>query len=116
MMKKKTQASRDQWMANLLGVVLASTAMMSYTSPSIAANGEAIYKKACRICHGTGIGGAPKFGDASIWAPRIAKGIDVLEDHAIKGFNDRGIMPPRGGRPNLSDDEVKAAVAYMVNG
>ena len=67
------------------------------------------------MCHGSGMGGAPKFGDAAAWEARIAKGIDVLYANAINGFRGKGIMPPRGGNKNLTDDEVKAAVDYMVH-
>jgi cytochrome c len=55
--------------------------------------------------------GAPKVGDKDVWAPLIAEGVDVLDQNAIKGV---GKMPPKGGNMKLSDDEVKAAVGYMV--
>ena len=61
-----------------------------------------------------GIGGAPIFGDPAAWAPRIAKGIETLNDHAVNGFTDVGYMPPKGGRIDLSDAEILDAVAYMV--
>lgn len=78
-------------------------------------SGEAVYNSACVTCHGGGIAGAPKFGDAAAWADRIAKGKDTLYKHAIEGFQgDAGMMPPKGGRGDLSDEEVKAAVDYMV--
>jgi len=74
--------------------------------------GEQVFKAVCISCHGTGLAGSPKFGDAAAWAPHIAKGYDTLVDHALKGFN---AMPAKGGSPDLSDDEVKRAVAYMAN-
>jgi cytochrome c5 len=77
-----------------------------------ASDGEAVFKKTCKMCHGTGMMGAPKFGDKAAWADRIAKGIDVLHDHAINGF---GKMMPKGGKKSLSDEDVKAAVDYMVD-
>jgi cytochrome c5 len=77
--------------------------------------GQKLYQSACQVCHGAGIAGAPKFGDKAAWAPRIAQGPAVLNDHAIKGFTGKaGMMPPKGGS-SASDDEVKAAVEYMVN-
>jgi cytochrome c5 len=77
--------------------------------------GQKLYQSACQVCHGAGIAGAPKFGDKAAWAPRIAQGPAVLADHAIKGFTGKaGVMPPKGGS-SASDDEVKAAVEYMVN-
>jgi cytochrome c5 len=77
--------------------------------------GEAVFKKACITCHGAGIAGAPKLGDATEWSPRIAQGVDVLYQHSIGGFTGKkGMMPPKGGFTSLSDDEVKAAVDYMV--
>jgi cytochrome c5 len=77
--------------------------------------GQKLYQSACQVCHGAGIAGAPKFGDKAAWAPRIAQGPTVLADHAIKGFTGKaGVMPPKGGS-SASDDEVKAAVGYMVN-
>lgn len=79
------------------------------------ADGEAVYKKACITCHGAGIAGAPKLGDAADWGPRIAQGDALLLEHAIKGFTgQKGMMPAKGGFVTLSDDEVKAAIDYMV--
>lgn len=77
--------------------------------------GKSIYGKTCALCHGAGIAGAPKPGDKEDWGPRIAQGNDTLYKHAIEGFTGaKGMMPPRGGGANLTDDEVKAAVDYMV--
>lgn len=80
-----------------------------------AVDGESVYKKACVTCHGAGIAGAPKLGDAADWGPRIAQGEAMLFDHAIKGYTGKkGMMPAKGGMTMLSDDEVKAAVTYMA--
>ena len=78
-------------------------------------SGPQVYNSACNACHGTGVGGAPKVGDVEIWAPRIAQGMDVLNDRAINGFTgSAGVMIAKGGRLDLSDGEVIAAVEYMV--
>ena len=70
----------------------------------------------CLACHGAGIGGAPVFGDAAEWVERIAKGRDTLIDHALQGYSSAtGYMPPKGGRLDISDAEVAAAVDYMVD-
>ena len=82
-----------------------------------AVDGEAVFKKACITCHGAGIAGAPKLGDAADWGPRAAQGDALLLEHALKGFTGKkGMMPAKGGFVTLSDDEVKAAVDYMVAG
>lgn len=79
------------------------------------ARGKEVYDAACFVCHTPGAAGAPKFGDATAWAPRIEKGKDTLYHSAINGFmGNAGMMPPKGGRPDFSDDDVKAAVDYMV--
>jgi len=78
-------------------------------------DGHAIWQTNCYACHGTGAAGAPKIGDKDAWGPRIAKGLDTLEQHALNGFQSNGlVMPAKGGNPGLSDAEVKAAVKYMV--
>lgn len=78
-------------------------------------SGEAAYNSACVACHGAGVAGAPKFGDAGAWSARVAKGLDTLHKHAIEGFKgDAGFMPPKGGRADLSDKSVTNAVDYMV--
>lgn len=77
--------------------------------------GKKVYGNACSMCHAVGAAGAPKPGDQADWAPRIAQGMDVLYQHSIEGYTGaKGVMPPRGGFANLSDDEVKASVDYMV--
>ena len=78
--------------------------------------GQKLFAAVCTACHGAGIAGAPKFGDKAAWAPHIAKGLDTLYDHAIHGLVEGSmVMPPKGGSA-ASDDDVKAAVRYMVNG
>lgn len=80
------------------------------------ADGKATFDSVCFACHATGAAGAPKVGDKTAWAPRIAKGLDVLKQHAINGFQgNSGFMPAKGGRTDLSDADVGAAVEYMVS-
>lgn len=79
--------------------------------PAGKADGKTVYDKACMMCHGAGIAGAPKAGDKAAWGPRIAQGQDTLYNHALNGIR---AMPARGGNAALSDPEVKAAVDYMV--
>jgi cytochrome c5 len=77
--------------------------------------GPELFEMACKACHGAGIAGAPKAGDHTAWAPRIAKGKAMLYDHAIKGFNGTaGVMPAKGGRTDIADDLIKSAVDHMV--
>ena len=76
--------------------------------------GEQVYNAACFACHGAGVGGAPKFQDAGAWAPRRAKGTATLNQHALQGFQGQaGYMPPKGGRVDLSDEEIISAVTFI---
>ena len=75
------------------------------------AAGEKLYNAVCFACHGTGVAGAPKLGDKAAWEPLMAQGMDNMIKIAIEG---KGAMPPRGGS-SASDEEVAAAVHYMVN-
>ncbi|HVW53287.1 MAG TPA: c-type cytochrome [Trinickia sp.] len=73
--------------------------------------GKALYTQVCQACHAAGVLGAPKFGDKAAWAPRLKDPMDVIYNYALHG---KGQMPPKGGS-SASDDDVKAAVDYMVN-
>ncbi len=78
--------------------------------------GEHVFKGTCAMCHQTGAGGAPIKGNKADWEPRIAQGKDVLYKHALEGFKGgKGAMPAKGANASLSDDDVKAAVDYMVS-
>lgn len=82
---------------------------------TVPVDGAAVYAGTCALCHGSGMAGSPRLGDKADWGPRIARGKDMLYLHALKGFSgSKGMMPLRGGNAGLSDDEVRAAVDYMV--
>src|SRR5690606_10224572 len=76
------------------------------------AKGKQIYEGTCAVCHGTGVANAPKLGDKERWAPLIAEGMDQMVQIAIQG---KGAMPPKGGRVDLSDADIRSTVAYMVS-
>lgn len=104
------------YMLNETGFKVAVTA--APTAPAAAAPaaasadaGKQIYDVSCMACHSTGAAGAPKVGDKAAWAPRIAQGVDTLVNHAINGIR---AMPPKGTCMTCSDDDLKAAVSYMV--
>jgi cytochrome c5 len=74
--------------------------------------GKQIVDSVCSACHATGALNAPKLGDAAAWGPLIKQGHEHLTEMAIKGVR---AMPPRGGNPALTDDEMARAVAYLAN-
>jgi len=85
------------------------------TEASSFRGGEEIYSAKCAMCHDAGIAGSPKVGDAAAWTARIAKGEAVLIENATKGFQgDAGMMPPKGGCFDCADEEISAAVEFMV--
>ena len=99
----------------LLAAGFAGLALIVTTAaPAADANpkGKALFEKVCTACHTAGIAGAPKFGNAADWAPRIKTGINALYQSALKGKPPA--MPPKGGAIDLPDADVKAAVDYMV--
>jgi cytochrome c5 len=84
--------------------------------PRVALSGEQVYAQVCKACHDAGVAGAHKFGDKAAWAKVIAQGEKLTYEHAIKGLQGKaGVMPAKGGNPDLSDAEVQAAVVHMVN-
>lgn len=93
---------------------LAQVDIKDANAPRVYKTGEEVYKAVCVTCHGTGAAGAPKFGDAAAWAPRIATGYDEVLHLALTG---KGAMPPRGGTnpDDYSDYEIARAVVYMAN-
>lgn len=93
------------------GLAFLAFGSAALTGTAFAADGKAVYDKTCVACHASGVANAPKLGDKAAWAPRIATGRDALVASVVKG---KGAMPPKAGAANLSDDDIKAAVDYMV--
>ncbi len=75
-------------------------------------DGATVYNSVCMACHASGAAGAPKAGDKAAWAPRIATGTAALIKSVTNGKN---AMPAKGGSPDLTDGEIKAAVEHLVN-
>lgn len=92
--------------------LLAMTAVAALTmSVNVSAQeAEAIYNKACTVCHSMGVAGAPKAHNAAEWEPRLAKGVDNLVKSVKTGLN---AMPPGGMCTDCTDDDYKAAIEFM---
>lgn len=92
--------------------LMAAAQATSASKPKL--TGEQVVAQVCSACHATGMLGSPKIGDASVWGQRFKTqgGLDGLVKHAIHGLNQ---MPPRGGNPALTDEEIHDAVKYMLS-
>ena len=97
-------------MKALLPVLAAATLTLS-TGLSQAAEGKDVYNQACAMCHVPGLANAPKFGDKAAWEPRIKTGREAMLTAELKG---KGAMPAKGGNPKLSDEDVGAALDFML--
>ena len=73
--------------------------------------GQEVYEAACASCHDQGEGAAPAIGDREAWSDRSDLWTAVLSGHAQAGYLD---MPQKGGHGELADDDVSAAVEYML--
>lgn len=108
----------DRILLLLLGTVFLGACSESQ-EPSIEVSQLTIqrYENTCKECHEEGLGGAPRTGDSADWEQRVAKGMDTVRENAIMGFEGANgeIMPAKGGRPDLTNEEVNAIVDYMVD-
>lgn len=88
------------------------TEPISGVTPSVERKGKQVVEARCADCHQSGKDGAPRIGDQAAWIPRVKRGIDYLVRSAINGH---GPMPPRGGMADLTDTEIRGAIAYMLS-
>ncbi len=97
-----------------VGVVVAQTGYPQLAAASAA--GRQLWMDNCEACHAYGIAGAPDPTEPEDWRNRLGKPRELLYQHAIEGFfgPDDTQMPARGGNAALSDEQVRAAVDYMV--
>ena len=89
-----------------------AASLVAFSGVASAADGKKIYDTKCFTCHASGVANAPKLGDKAAWEPRSATGMDAMLAVAIKG---KGAMPPKGTCMECSDDDLKAALQYMVD-
>jgi len=94
-------------------IALLGIASLAGASTTLAASAEETYKGTCSVCHDAGVGGAPKLGDKTAWAPRVKQGKDTLYKVSLQGKPGTAMIP-KGGNAKLSDAEVKAVVDYMM--
>lgn len=87
---------------------------LSSAQPSSANTGESVYTRACVGCHLTGAAGAPKLGDKAAWSDRVARGEDALVQSVINGVPGTAMLA-RGTCNACTDEDLKAAVAYMIS-
>lgn len=86
--------------------------LIDASAPRVLQAGSAVYASVCASCHDSGLAGAPKTGDSTMWSARISQGYDTLLKHAIEGLR---AMPAKGGNPDLADIEVARALVFMSN-
>jgi cytochrome c5 len=85
---------------------------LAIAGPKVLLTGDKVFEAQCTTCHTPGLAGAPKMGDKAAWAKIVSGGQAEAVKLAISGIKG---MPPRGGNPDLTDEEVAGAVVHMAN-
>ena len=93
-------------------VLIAITAVSACGQDPRLAQGEDIYRQNCKVCHAQGINGAPIVGNSKMWGPRLSRSHEQLLEHAVNGY---GLMPAKGGKTHLTDEQVSHAIFYMTS-
>lgn len=96
----------------LLGLALTAALVPAPAWGAPERSGREVVEQRCVACHGAGLEGAPRIGDATAWSKRAARGLSSLTESALAGVRK---MPPHGGKLTITDLEIKRAIAYMVN-
>lgn len=91
---------------------IAALAALALAQPAFAADGKTVYGQTCAACHASGLAGAPKLGDKAAWSPRVGSGKPALVATVVKG---KGAMPPKAGNASLTEEDIRAAVDYMLD-
>jgi cytochrome c5 len=91
--------------------LVAALAASAIAHPAAAADGKTVYGQTCAACHASGLAGAPKVGDKAAWAPRTGSGKGGLVASVLKG---KGAMPPKAGNASLTEEDIGAAIDYML--
>jgi len=108
---ESTEANAESTQADIVSDASAASDSTDAAAEAIPANVKATVDGVCAACHISGVGNAPKFGDKEAWTARMANGIDASTAIAIAG---KGAMPARGGS-QLTDEEIKLAIQYMIS-
>ena len=96
-------------------VLFVLLAGLTACAPDPLENAPPLYVVSCSWCHDAGNGGAPITGDKEDWERRTSKGMASVYANAIDGYEGAtGIMPAKGSRMDLSDEEIKKIVDFMV--
>lgn len=97
--------------AEALAQAQAAAAAAAPAPEEVVVDGPSVYDGLCKTCHDTGVAEAPIKGSEQMAARLDEKGLDMLVQNAINGLN---AMPPRGGNPSLTDEQIRAAVEFML--
>lgn len=112
------QLMRISWLKKALApsflVVMSMSGLTACTSEEqkLIERGGVIYTGTCKVCHAQAINGAPILGNKKMWSKRTGQGIDVLVQHASEGY---GLMPAKGGNTDLTSDDLRAAISFMLS-
>ncbi|NKI16226.1 cytochrome c5 family protein [Spongiibacter sp. KMU-166] len=96
---------------SVITLVLATVLSGCAEDPRLAL-GEEVYRQNCKVCHAQGINGAPILGNSKMWGPRLGQSHEELLSHALSGY---GLMPAKGGKTHLTDEQVSNAIFYMTS-
>ncbi len=91
-------------------LLIAASMLVLSAGVQAAQDPEAVFNRACGVCHNGQLPMAPKKGDAAAWEPRLKQGMDTLVQHVTNGFN---AMPPKGMCMDCTAEDYKATIEWM---